>query len=111
MGAANEWRWRCCNKYIQSVHLCGQGCRFPGPCPSAALRGAAYKLVISQQAAILPQQLLAAHLHRRDVLFAELAGREHAGDGGVHNGGLLGRAAGEGVVQPLAQLRRGRRRW
>lgn len=44
------------------------------------------------------------HLHRRNVFFAELAGREHAGNGGMHNGRLLGRPAGEGVAQPLAQL-------
>lgn len=44
------------------------------------------------------------HLHRGNLLLAELAGGEQAGNGGVHNGGLLGRTAGEGVVQPLAQL-------
>ena len=49
----------------------------------------------------------AAHLYRRDLVCGQLARREQAGDGGVHNGGLLGRAAGEGMAQPLAQLRCG----
>ena len=50
-----------------------------------------------------------ADLHSVDFLPRELALRQHARDRRVHDGGLLGGAAGEGVPQALAQLPGGAR--
>ena len=51
----------------------------------------------------LPSQ---TRLHRLNLLLRQLLRGEQAREGGMHNRALLGRPAGEGMPQPLAQLQR-----